>query len=211
MRITTEKIVPDNVEDYRGFKIEITQDEDARNPREDYNVGTMCCEHNRYTLGDGGMRQLYDSLIFDPRYYDLYDDLPDDELEPFEDDDYPALLAQAKKWGYVVLPLFLYDHSGITMSCAPFHCPWDSGQVGIIFCSPQKRAKEGMTVPECTNYLKGEVATYDQYLTGDVWGYVIKDEDGEEVDSLWGLYGEDYALSEAKSVVDAEILGREDQ
>ena len=34
---------------------------------------------------------------------------------------------------YVILPLYLYDHSGITISTGPFSCPWDSGQVGWIY------------------------------------------------------------------------------
>ena len=30
----------------------------------------------------------------------------------------------------VILPLYLHDHSGLTMNTSGFHCPWDSGQVG---------------------------------------------------------------------------------
>ena len=39
--------------------------------------------------------------------------------------------------------------------------------------------------------LRGEVKVYDQYLQGDVYGYVIEDADGEEIDSSWGYYGDD--------------------
>ena len=35
--------------------------------------------------------------------------------------------------GMVILPLYLYDHSGITMNTCGFSCPWDSGQVGWIY------------------------------------------------------------------------------
>ena len=34
---------------------------------------------------------------------------------------------------YLMLPLYLYDHSGITMNTTGFSCPWDSGQVGWIY------------------------------------------------------------------------------
>lgn len=37
--------------------------------------------------------------------------------------------------GWVVIPLWLYDHSGTVYRVGyenPFHCPWDSGQVGIV-------------------------------------------------------------------------------
>ncbi|GAF98690.1 unnamed protein product, partial [marine sediment metagenome] len=50
-------------------------------------------------------------------------------------------------------------------------------------------------------YLKGEVETYDNYLTGYVFGYCIKDADGEDVDSCWGFYG-DPEKSSLKEYVD---------
>ena len=49
------------------------------------------------------------------------------------------LLGQVK--GFTMLPLYLYDHSGITMSISPFSCPWDSGQVGWIYCTPDAISK----------------------------------------------------------------------
>ena len=45
-----------------------------------------------------------------------------------------------------VLPLWLYDHSGITISCGdrvyPYNDRWDSGQVGWIFISKDRVMKE---------------------------------------------------------------------
>ena len=63
--------------------------------------------------------------------------------------------------------------------------------------------------------LDGEIKTYDQYLTGDVHGYMIyrpEDEECEEsVDSCWGFYGDKEAMIEAKSVVDWHIKHDEEQ
>jgi hypothetical protein len=50
--------------------------------------------------------------------------------------------------------------------------------------------------------LAGEVKTFDQYLRGDVYGYVVTDPDGNEVDSCWGLYGIEDAEQEARSALD---------
>ena len=41
---------------------------------------------------------------------------------------------------YLMLPLYLYDHSGLAMSTESFsgrapHAEWDSGQVGWIYVS----------------------------------------------------------------------------
>ena len=49
--------------------------------------------------------------------------------------------------------------------------------------------------------LKAEVNTYDQYLTGDIWGFVISDENEEHVNSCWGFYGYDYCESEAQDMI----------
>ena len=114
----------------------------------------------------------------------------------------------------VILPLYLYDHSGITIRTTVFSCPWDSGQVGFIFAT-RKQAKEYYGVKKITKKslvrlkagLEASVREYDQFLTGDVWGYRIidVDEDGEETDehdSCWGFYGHDYCVEQAKLVVD---------
>ena len=56
-----------------------------------------------------------------------------------------------------------------------------------------------------SDYLEGEVETYDDYLTGNVCGFVVEDDDGEHVDSCWGFYGTEgqkEAMSEAKGIVD---------
>jgi hypothetical protein len=75
----------------------------------------------------------------------------------------------------VILPLYLYDHSGITMSTSPFSCRWDSGQVGWTFVSKKKiREEYGVKriskelIEKVTEMLEGEVRTYDMYLTGEL-------------------------------------------
>jgi hypothetical protein len=47
--------------------------------------------------------------------------------------------------------------------------------------------------------LIGEVKTYDDYLTGNVYGYKVIDEQGNEEDSCWGYYGEDSIKEEFKN------------
>jgi hypothetical protein len=41
------------------------------------------------------------------------------------------------------------------------------------------------------------VEVWNQYLSGDIWGYCIKDSSGEVLDSCFGFYGFDYCKSEA--------------
>ncbi len=94
----------------------------------------------------------------------------------------------------VILPLYLYDHSGITMNTCGFSCPWDSGQVGWIYADKRRiEAEYGKVTPETVEkacqVLEGEVKSYDYFLTGQCYGFQLFRED-VEVDSCWGFLGE---------------------
>lgn len=77
---------------------------------------------------------------------------------------------------YVILPLYLYDHSGLTISTSGFSCPWDSGQVGHIYMSLDQAAEHGLTSrKEIAEALVQEVKTYDDYLTGSVYRFEFEE------------------------------------
>ena len=40
--------------------------------------------------------------------------------------------------------------------------------------------------------MQAEVEDYSNYINGSVYGYVLEDNDGEELDSCWGFYGFDW-------------------
>lgn len=115
----------------------------------------------------------------------------DDCLSALEHKELLQLLEQSGK--FVILPLYLYDHSGITMNTTGFSCPWDSGQVGWIYADADCIKKEyGKVTPETINkartVMNGEVETYDYYLTGQCYGFQLFEGD-VETDSCWGFLG----------------------
>lgn len=184
-------------ETYRDHTIKIIHDPNPENPRDYDNLGTMACRHRRYRLGD---KHDHD----DPR--DLLIDLC--EVSGETDLSINDLVARAVK-SAVILPLYLYDHSGITMNTTGFHSPWDSGQVGYIYVTFEDIRKEyGVTRvsknlrTKITDHLRQERATYDHYLTGNCYGFVVEKDD-EEVESCWGFLGDydGYCLAEAKAAV----------
>lgn len=191
-------------EGYKGYTIEIVSDDDPQNPRTEYdNAGTMVCWHRRYHLGDmkngRPISENYDEPI------DLLYELADiDRSELEEDIDIADLYKAIEEKGTIISPLYLYDHSGITISMGGFSCPWDSGQVGYIYVTKEQIEKEwNGDYERAQKYLEGEVETYDQYLTGDVWGWRVV----ETGDSVWGYYGDEgveYALKEARGSIDYE-------
>ena len=52
---------------------------------------------------------------------------------------------------------------------------------------------------------EGEISEWKAWAEGEVYGYVVKDEDGNHVDSCWGFYGEEGrkdAESQAESMIE---------
>ena len=49
--------------------------------------------------------------------------------------------------------------------------------------------------------LKDEVEVYDQYIRGDVYGFIIEDLQGNNVDSCWGFYGWEAAAEQADNAL----------
>ena len=165
-------------ETHKGHEIKIEQDDNAESPREWDNLCVIHVAHRRYSIGD---ENYNDSASIH------------------------AAEREAKRNGDICLPLYMYDHSGITIALTPFSCRWDSGQVGFVQVPRDKMIEEfGKKI--FTKALKekglelaqGEVETLDIYIRGDVVGYTV-DEDG---DSCWGFFGVEEATNEAKSVID---------
>lgn len=174
-------------------KLRVVQDSCGDSPREWDNLGTMVCFHNRYDLGD---KHSYDA----------------DDYSGWEEMKKAILKEEGR--GTVILPLYLYDHGGISMSTGAFSCRWDSGQVGFILVNKKTILAEfgGKIVTKklrerIEGILEGEVETYTKYLEGDVYGFQITDEDNDIVDSCYGFYGTDFTKNGMLDYVDAELLG----
>ncbi len=173
-------------EQYKGYKISFYQDEDSESPREWDNLGKMICFHRKYILGDKHNMRV-------------------EELE-----------AMMQRKDIVSLPLYLIDHSGISINTVRFSdCDsqkWDWGQVGHIYVDLDTIRKEYNVKHVTKNkrdlvlkVLQGEVENYDKYLRREVYGYIITDSKGEQTDSCWGFYDEfENTLKECQQIIDKE-------
>lgn len=178
----------------KKYVLEIEQDENPMSPRTEWddNVTTMVCFHSRYNLGD---KTDYKSNNFDSW----------DELKQQIESDHKVLM---------IKPLYMYDHSGITISTSPFGCQWDSGQIGWVFVDEKKLKSisgEGTyTDEEINEWIKGDVETYDNYLTGEVYCYSVYEVStcslGHEhkvlLESCGGYYGEECCREEGQSMLE---------
>lgn len=189
--------------DYKGYTIKIQQDDIAKNPREWDNLGVMVCSHRRYDLGD---KDSVSNINFDN--FNSWE-----EVENFL---YQECNAS------IVLPLWLYDHSGLSLKVFPhgYHGGWDCGQVGFIYITKETLKKE-YSVKRITKKIKervkkvllGEVETYSYFINGNVYYYSIEDSEGLNIDSCGGFYGWDFEnnglMEYAQNTIDCYI--REDR
>jgi len=144
-----------NVYYVQNYVVEVIQDIDAESPRKSFdNLGKMVCAHKRYYLGDEQLNT------------DKYNSWEEAKKDIVKDG--------------ISLDLYLYDHSGITISTTPFNSRWDSGQLGFIYVSKEDIRKEygvknitAKVRERVVEALQCEVETYDQYLIGDMYGFTI--------------------------------------
>lgn len=219
------------------YKLTIRQDCNSENPREWYNVATFVCFHRHYDLGD---IHHYDDI------HEALEALAQDVGIEYEGKNTNELMVSLQYEHYCIKPLYLYDHSGITMSTSheyPYNDRWDAGCVGFAYISKKVAFRElvnyvldenGEKIKEEHNHENGqttwgykteplteetwkkraseiidnEVDTYDMYLRGEVYGYILKKEElietrcphcnelieshteWVEEDSCWGFYGD---------------------
>lgn len=140
------------------YTVKVLQDSDPVNPRTELdNLSDMVCFHRRYNLGDKHNMDIEEAQ--------------------------EILKRKDIHW----LPLYLYDHSGITMSTGAFSCSWDSGQVGFIYLEKEVHKREcnrkRANKKHMEEIMRAEVEEYDNYLTGEVYGYIVEDEEGNNIDS----------------------------
>lgn len=140
------------------------------NPRETAeHLGTMVCFHRRYDLGD-------EHNFRNPSELDEWFDEHNKEI-------------------CYKLPLYLLDHSGLAMSTFDYNDPWDSGQVGYIYCTYDDVERIGLdknNKAQIARNLIDEVKEYSEYLSGypPYYYFAISNEDDEMVSSCTGFRGE---------------------
>ena len=84
----------------------------------------------------------------------------------------------------------------------------------LVILTPEWLKKSGANLEHADSICKSAINLYSSWAWGDVYGYQIKDENGEsiEYDSCWGFYGSDHEasglLESAKDRIDYAIQER---
>lgn len=186
--------------EYKGYQIAIVYDSDPWDPWDGDNLGTVVHWSKRYNLGTH-IRELGEFGS-------------EQEVE-----EYLVKMMDA----VVVLPLYLMDHGGVhlTTNAERFRMVdqlgWDWGHVGFIYTTRKKiqqmlgwKRLTKKRLKQIERMLEREVEMYDAYINGQVYGYVIIDPNGREVDMVYGFYGCDWGniVASAQRAVD-RLLARQ--
>lgn len=176
-----------------GYNVEISHDDWQENPREwDCCSSTLVTAHRKYNFGGIELTHYARSIK------DAFEQHLADQDLSYKD--------------IIYHDVFMYDHSGIALSTAPFSCPWDSGQLGMIYEKRSDiRAEFGVKriSPKLEQLilarLASEIKILGHWANGDIYAFSIDDE------VYGGFYGYDHEesglIAEATATVNAKFAG----
>ena len=159
-----------------GRTLKIVHDTNSENPRVWDNLTQMIFIGSKKGLGDEHNYRVSDFIDWDEAKKTISKDLD----------------------VAIIKPVYLYSHSGETISTKPFTCRWDSGQIGFVVITKKLIRQEYSTkyvlkkhIALAESVLDGEIETLDTFVTGEIYGFELEDEDENTLDSCYGFFGSD--------------------
>jgi len=164
---------------YLWYNIEIAHDDYPENPREWDNLWTLVTAHRNYSWDEELPHEAWSiewafKLHLEENWLSL--------------------------WEVYYHQVYLYEHSGVTISTRPFACNFDSWLWWFIYVSIEKAKEELQTIMiESTTleYLDNEIKTLDRYFTWEIYEYRIPLLD----EYRWWYESEEEALEDAKDFI----------
>lgn len=200
----------------KEYKLIIKYDDWDISPRDiNDNLWIMLYSHKRYDLWDEELYNYWNSFKEDFAIY------INKEFNIIYVDDYCYItekeVDKIYKWidkNIVYLPLYLYDHSWITMNTTWFTCWFDSWQVWYIYAHVKDILKffqwNKLTkkIKEFTlNHLKYEVELFDKYITWEYIYFLIEErnitiQDWIEYYTEWDHFDSCWLLENKKDILE---------
>ena len=183
---------------YKDCAIKIYQDEDTQNPDE-------WGDNNLFLVGFHRDFTVENILVSEDICRAV---LEGDIKKRDDDDDYIRESAKELTKQYHVFGLEAYIHGGVALSLSrEGNFPdrrWDVSQLGAVFVSK----KETKSRVKARKLALGLIETWNDYLSGNVYGFITETKIGNDVGSCWGFYG-DYnksgMIEEAKGEIDSYV------
>jgi hypothetical protein len=176
-----------------GLSVAIYYDDNCMSPRDQDNLGVIHGNHRHYTIGDGP---------------------PSDQEERALERGGLRLLERYLRLceGAIAFEkVGMIDHSGIAFYLgggAHFGDPggWDSGTVGYTYVTRARCEELGAPIERVEEFMRDELEEYSKWASGQCYGFVITDPEGEVVESCWGFIGLEYITEEARITAKYEAV-----
>jgi hypothetical protein len=155
--------------DYKGYKIKIRQDEFYESPNDwgDDEVFLVYDHRQFYVERAGFAPQSIYHYLYAKDMVNSGNDIDGNYQEELE--------SYYEYENFHIFPVEAYIHSGVSLSLfsGTKQCKWDSSVSGYILASKE----EFEDLETAANYAEGLIETWNQYLSGDVWGYIVEKAD----------------------------------
>jgi len=172
-------------EQYKGYGINIAYDENVDNPFDmDEGLGAFFCWDNRDEL------DMYcEALGYDKETREkIAEDKPD------------------------AVRIDKYEHSGVSYSVAGegMQCHWDTSHTWAVWLPNKclltelKNLKGKARRAKCVQFAREACEVFNKWANGEVYGFMVEFNE-VDIDSCWGFYDIEDAITEAKSIVDWNI------
>lgn len=174
-------------EQYKGYDIKIAYDEQPDNPFD----------------MDEGLGKFYHWKEHDHKELVIYCDTLGYDIDTHE---------KIRKDNPDAVRIDKYEHSSISYSVEGegIQCRWDTSSTWAVWLPNKclldelKGLKGKKRRAKCIEFARQACEVFNKWANGEVYGFIVELE-GENIDSCWGFYDRDDAISEAKNVVDWNI------
>lgn len=185
--------------EYKNCLIKIYQDEDVQSPDEwgDENL-FLVGYHRDFEVKRDDIIKKAEAQAISTKDYDDFDD----------GSGYFKNNCKVIEKKYHIFGLEAYIHSGVVLSLSyEGNFPdrrWDVSQLGLVLVA-KTETKNRKKAKEMAYSL---IESWNDALSGNVYGFMAETKDGDDIDSCWGFYG-DYnksgIIEEAKADIDVYV------
>ena len=81
-----------------------------------------------------------------------------------------------------------YEHSGVSYFIGQ-SSGWDYSNIGFVFVTEGSLKEIGCAEEDIEEIVKCEIETFSQWANGEIYHFTLYDDEGNEEDSLGGIYG----------------------
>lgn len=171
--------------DYRGFKINIYPDMDAQSPEDWMDDNFLLVHYHR------DFQVERDKVI------------TEDDIRAWYQGE---TIGQMKE--YWLFPVAALIHSGVWLSLGQSFAAdgggWDTSHVGAVLAAKSEFPLQAKAFKAA----EALIASWNDYLSGNIYGYMLEDGDGQEGGGCWGFYGDvdkSGVIEQARAEVDGQI------